>query len=266
MRGGQHDSTTDNKNNNTNGQSNNNNNNNNSGVGGGGGVGDTYVTSSTYVSDGGGVGGGSSSNDGSNNSGGGGGGSGTGLLQQFYADPSRHAYTFQSYAFLSRIRAQVEAPRPGDAPLLEVRERSVGSDRHCFAANCRDAKLFTPSEWSIYCEWHDFLCNHFKDALALDGTIYLRADPLVCMQRLRKRARPGEHGAVGLDYLQALHKRHEGWLMHGDRPETGRICVLDGNEDIEDPEDGHLALDRLVQQVRDFVSELRTTHHSDRTL
>jgi len=38
------------------------------------------------------------------------------------------------------------------------------------------------------------MCTHFADTIALDGTIYLRADPEVCHQRLGKRSRPGVSG------------------------------------------------------------------------
>jgi deoxyadenosine/deoxycytidine kinase len=44
--------------------------------------------------------------------------------------------------------------------------------------------------------------------------IYLRTSPEVCLERMRRRAR-SEEAAVGLDYLQKIHKLHEEWLGEG---------------------------------------------------
>ena len=56
------------------------------------------------------------------------------LLDLFYKDTPRWAYTFQSYAFISRIREQQDHIRKNPY-LPQVVERSVYSDRYCFAKN-----------------------------------------------------------------------------------------------------------------------------------
>ena len=69
---------------------------------------------------------------------------GSNLLDKFYRDPTRWAFTFQTYAFLSRTQAAVSQLRAGDedaaagggAPPNYVFERSLYSDKHCFATNC----------------------------------------------------------------------------------------------------------------------------------
>ncbi len=46
------------------------------------------------------------------------------LLDMFYRDPHRWAYTFQAYAFLSRIRAQMmppDVPHPETVYYTKVR-------------------------------------------------------------------------------------------------------------------------------------------------
>jgi len=65
---------------------------------------------------------------------------GTNVLQQFYADPKRWAYTFQSYAFISRMRAQLRpaehfAP-PGDAGS----DGSGGGARRRPSCSCSSAR------------------------------------------------------------------------------------------------------------------------------
>lgn len=136
--------------------------------------------------------------------------------------PQRWAYTFQTCAFLSRMKAQhqsVGAEHPGSA--VTVFERSVHSDRTCFAANCHASGVLGDMEYSVYCDFHSFLVTSLG-GMKLDGVVYLRADPDTCMRRLKLRDRT-EEAAVPLDYLEALGKRHEDWLMH--RSVTSPGCV-----------------------------------------
>ena len=106
------------------------------------------------------------------------GGNATGgnILGMFYSDPTRWAYTFQSYAFLSRLKSQLEyagtIPDQTDPkPKVVIFERSVLSDKHIFAANCHASGLFSEVEWAMYCDWHTWLTTSFDTRL--DGIIYL---------------------------------------------------------------------------------------------
>jgi len=107
------------------------------------------------------------------------------LLDMFYRDPKRWAFTFQTYAFLSRTQAAVQQLRAGDAayyaaaestddssasatgdgeriPPSYVFERSLYSDKHCFATNCFKTGLFNQAEWTVYNDYHAFImvCIH----------------------------------------------------------------------------------------------------------
>lgn len=136
---------------------------------------------------------------------------GENILDAFYKDGTRWGYTFQSYAFISRILAQEEAAQKNSRNLLQVLERSVYSDRYCFAKNCYSLGLMNHLEWSIYLSWFDTIAaQHIQPPLAF---IYLQADPEICYERLLKRNRK-EEKLVGLEYLQELHKYHEDWLLH----------------------------------------------------
>lgn len=61
--------------------------------------------------------------------------SGGNLLGLFYQDSERWAYTFQTYAFLSRMKSQMRHDVDTTKPVT-IFERSVVSDRVCFAKNC----------------------------------------------------------------------------------------------------------------------------------
>lgn len=226
------------------------------------------------------------------------------LLDMFYKDANRWAYTFQTYAFLSRLKAQMNAarepqphqleagaaatptptltpagggtvgtsaPAPGPAgdqaagnantPATPPRdiyilERSIYSDRVCFAANCHASGLLTDMEYNIYTDFHTFVAENF-DELQLDGIIYLRADPEVCNERRQVRDRQ-EETDIPLDYLEALHTRHEDWLVHktttspGLRPDLP-ICVVDCNVDfVKDLG----AQAKILAQTQAFIDQL----------
>jgi deoxycitidine kinase len=181
---------------------------------------------------------------------------GSNLLDLFYKDQKRWAYTFQTYACLSRLRAQLEDP-PSDVqdPVLFY-ERSVYSDKFCFAQNCHEMELMNPSEWAVYCDWHSFLVKYLK--LQFDGFVYLRSEPEISLQRLQKRDRVEERG-VPLDYLRSLHNKHDYWLkdkknwpllsVQRDVP----VLILDCNVEFEDNPDRQKT---LLDQLTKFVDSI----------
>ncbi|XP_042327379.1 deoxyguanosine kinase, mitochondrial isoform X2 [Sceloporus undulatus] len=183
------------------------------------------------------------------------------LLQMVYQDPTRWAYTFQTYSCLSRLKAQLE-PLPAKSPnaqeLVQVFERSIYSDRYVFAKNLFEIGHLAETEWIIYQDWHSFLLQAFEDQLSLHGFLYLRAPPEICLERLRRRARPEEDG-VQLHYLEQLHTQHENWLVkkitkiHCQNVRDAPVLLLDVTKDFEsDPKEQG----RLMSQVKLFLKSL----------
>jgi deoxycitidine kinase len=80
----------------------------------------------------------------------------------------------------------------------------------------------------------------------------------VCAERLKMRNRPEEQ-SIPLDYLQALHEKHEAWLYHRTVTcpglnEATLPLILDCNVDFK-----HNAAERdaLLLQVTEYVEKLR---------
>jgi len=170
---------------------------------------------------------------------------GKNLLEEFYSDPARNAYLFQSIAFRSRMKNIVNQ----DTAIIE---RSIYTDRNVFAKACREDSLISDIEWNDYCGWFDWLTDEFK--IQPTGFIYLRCEPEISYERIKKRSRSGEE-SISLDYLQKLHQKHDQWLLH---EEKTPVVVIDVNEDFEDnPE----KLQNMIDKVKMiFVHQLSSVY------
>lgn len=158
---------------------------------------------------------------------------GKNILEEFYEDPVRNAYLFQSIAFRSRVKNITDLDENA------IVERSIYTDRMVFAEVAKEDGNINEIEWNDYTEWFDFIVKHigFKPK----GFIYLRTEPEKSHERITKRNRLGESN-ISLDYLRKLHERHDKWLL-----DEANVLILDVTEEFEsNPE-------HLVQKVRDFV-------------
>jgi deoxyadenosine/deoxycytidine kinase len=158
---------------------------------------------------------------------------GENLLDQFYRDGNRWAYTFQTYAFITRILEQEKLAKINQTGFQFV-ERSVYSDRYCFGLNCHEIGMMSSLEWSLYQElWEWFVAHYTQTPI---GFIYLRTTPEKCYERLLKRNR-SEESAVSLEYITTLNDKHEKWLIQKDgiarSLKNVPVLVLDCSKEFE---------------------------------
>ncbi|XP_018608376.2 deoxyguanosine kinase, mitochondrial [Scleropages formosus] len=184
------------------------------------------------------------------------------LLDMMYRDPQRWSYTFQTFSCMSRMHTQLQPPAThllgsGGTP-VQVFERSVYSDRYIFALTLFELGSINATEWAVYQSWHSFLLEQFGQRLELEGIIYLKAPPQICLERLKRRDRDEEKG-VKLDYLEKLHDQHENWLvnksteLHFEQLKQVPVLVLDTSGNFEEDEK---VKNNLISQVREFFSML----------
>jgi deoxyadenosine/deoxycytidine kinase len=133
----------------------------------------------------------------------------SGRLQQFYADPSRRGFQFQTRAFHDRIReCQDKYNKYKDVTDVFILERSVFTDllfiKCLYEANTIDLSEYEDimDLWSMWAELMPFKPDLF---------IYLKPTVEVCMQRLRERNRDGEAG-VSEEYQRDLQQKHDDFL------------------------------------------------------
>lgn len=189
------------------------------------------------------------------------------LLDLFYRDQRRWAFTFQLAAFTTRAKTWTEILALDDHSRVLL-ERSIYCDRYVFARNCFDSGIMKKTEWQLYCKMWDWLQMNW--CTNPDRIIYLRTTAEKCLSRIWRRKRPEEMG-VPLAYLVLLEMYHDGWLL-GIEDMDQRILeareLLNGMTAVERPlleamkqaaEQGNLeALNELKKRHRRAVAPFMT--------
>jgi deoxyadenosine/deoxycytidine kinase len=141
------------------------------------------------------------------------------LLDMFYSDMKRWAFTFQITAFITRAKTWQEVLALTDHSRV-VLERSIFTDRYVFATNSYRIGGMTDVEWQVYCGLWEFLVSNY--CVDPDCILYYRTPAEVCVERMRVRGRHEESG-VTLEYLKQLEGLHDEWLL-----EHPRAITIDG--------------------------------------
>lgn len=130
----------------------------------------------------------------------------SGVLKNFYANPRKYAYLFQSYVFVSRIQAAIKKyEKHGNNVDLYILERSWFTDRLFAEVNYKNQGI-SELEYQIYQTWADFhqKCAPFQPS----GFVYLRCDADTSYHRCLERNRGGESN-ISLEYLRDLLVVHD---------------------------------------------------------
>jgi deoxyadenosine/deoxycytidine kinase len=163
---------------------------------------------------------------------------GKSLLELFYEDKRRWAYTFQNCAILTRLRTIKEAIATTKKRII-LTERSVLTDRFVFAEMLKASGDIDDLEWQLYMNWFDT----FAADLPIRGVVYLTTGVGTSAERIVKRGRHGEEH-IPLDYLSALDSQHKKWLAATDLPVL-RISTEPGQSQ-----------EANIAAVREFVNGL----------
>jgi len=179
----------------------------------------------------------------------------TNILQLFYSDIQRWAYTFQNMAYITRSML-IEDSIKNTIKLNQINgetskiikyiflDRSLGTDRYVFEKMLYDDKKITEIEHQCYNLWCNFYDNYVRSNIK-NKVIYLRCDPLTSFDRIKKRGR-NEEKNIDVAYLQKLHEYHEAWLINN--PD---VLVLDCNKDFEFNIDYQ---NELISQVVKYIN------------
>lgn len=130
---------------------------------------------------------------------------GENLLAHFYKDVPRWALTFQFKAYLTMLRNERKAVEYSDRGHLVFLERSLYSSRCVFAdlllaSSCTQMERDTWDEWLEEMEIEGSPVELHESVVA----VYLDTPTKLCHDRVLKRARPEEVGAIDVHYLDRV--------------------------------------------------------------
>ncbi len=162
---------------------------------------------------------------------------GKSLLELFYQDKRRWAYTFQNLTILSRLKAIRDVLRSTKKSVV-IMERSVLTDRYVFAEMLKDDGLIDELEYQLYLKWFE----QFASELPLKGMIHVTTGIKLATTRISKRGREGEEN-IPTDYLAKLEEQHDKWLSTTTLPVL-RVCT----DDDVDPETN-------IAKIRSWINE-----------
>ena len=168
---------------------------------------------------------------------------GTTILEKFYGDQDKYAFSFQMMAYISRLALLRKTLRENPKCHI-VTERSIFTDRNVFAKMLYDDKKIEEVNYQIYLKWFDEFVNDTK----LDGIIYVHTDAKVCYDRIKKRSRAGEE-SIPLEYLEKCHEYHNTWILKKEHD----VQIIDGNVDSEETP---AIINVWMQEIFTFISDI----------
>jgi deoxyadenosine/deoxycytidine kinase len=174
--------------------------------------------------------------------------SGKNIIEKYYENQKKYAFSFQMMAYISRIH-QIKEILNKNNNVIIISERSVFTDREIFAKMLYDDKKIEEIEYNIYLKWFD----EFVRDIPVSGIIYVKTEPEKCESRVIKRNRKGEN--IPLSYLKNCYNYHENWLNN----ETIPVLILNGNNEfINDLPVG------WFETIQKFIKELSPDFFSNK--
>lgn len=161
---------------------------------------------------------------------------GKSLLEHFYENKKRYAFSFQSFALLSRIKTMRDAMTNSKKRVI-ITERSVLTDKHVFAEMLRESKDMTSMEWDMYSQVFDDHAGSFP----LKAIIYIDTDSSTSKERIIKRGRAGE-SSISTEFLSDLERQHLKWIESTSLP-VCRISTSAG------PESNVASINKFVESL-----------------
>lgn len=162
------------------------------------------------------------------------------VIERFYADREKFAFSFQMMAYISRLEMIKHAVENNKDTII-ITERSLYTDKHVFEKMLYEDGSINSIEHQIYSRWFDT----FNEYTKLNKLVYVGTSPEKAYERVAKRSRDGE-SALSLEYLQSCHAYHQEWILEFGCP----TLILDGNTDNEAD---NAQMNYLISKVTSFL-------------
>lgn len=148
-------------------------------------------------------------------------------LGLMYQDPTRWGLTLQTYIQLTMLDRHLS---PISAP-VRMMERSIYSAKYIFVENLHRSGKMPDVDFAVLSEWFDWITHNI--AIPVDLIVYLQTSPETCYERLKERCRE-EEKVIPIEYLEAIHKLHEDWLINKTIfPLPAPVLVIPADHDLQ---------------------------------
>ncbi|HUX50357.1 MAG TPA: deoxynucleoside kinase [Spirochaetia bacterium] len=156
------------------------------------------------------------------------------MLERFYSDRSRWAFTMQAH-FIVRRAAMLQSLPAAEGGILD---RSLAGDR-VFAEVLHEEGFLGDEEFFTYRELFDILSRTVRRP---DLMIFLECSVDVALERIRRRNRTAEAG-IPRTYIAHIDRRYREWFSSYDS--SPKLAIPVDAFPIADP----AALDALVNRI-----------------
>jgi deoxyadenosine/deoxycytidine kinase len=152
---------------------------------------------------------------------------GKNMIELFYSNPSKYAFSFQMMAYISRFTLIKKAVQENPGSVI-LTERCLLTDYAVFASMLHEQGNLLDEEFTIYKTWF----HTFQQEIPVTSIVYVRCDPTTAFTRCKKRARVGEE--IPLDYLTKCHEKHERWIEPGQSTVLSKLVIENDEAQMND--------------------------------
>jgi deoxyadenosine/deoxycytidine kinase len=175
----------------------------------------------------------------------------TNLFELYYTNKSRWSFVFQVFVLVSRLYDMTVASKKSQ---IVICERCHLTDLKVFTELLYSEKNLTDVEYSVYKQMHSMVQDMLN--ISIDIMIYIKCDPKVCLNRIKRRARDGEQN-ISLEYLQMLHNKHGDYIKEfsSTDPILSNASKLECNTLVLDGtyEDDSIERQKQIEEIIEFV-------------
>ena len=171
----------------------------------------------------------------------------TGALEYFYEDIPKHAYSFQTFTYITRIASVINEIYDNPDADIYILERSIWTDRYIFMELLKES--ITNLELTMYNQWCDMWAYILP--MRVDKWVLLNTSLDESLKRILFRDRNGEKSGVSVDYQTNLYKKHIEFyekLTNDGKP----VVIIESNLMDENIIDDDVKIDNIIGKILDI--------------
>jgi hypothetical protein len=121
------------------------------------------------------------------------------IIEKYYSDQKKYAFSFQMMAYISRLKQLQESKNSS----IIVTERCLYTDRNIFAKMLYDSGMIEDIEYSIYLKWFDYFINDLNDIKFIPFEVK-ENDGIDISYVLDTKEKLTEYGFTNLPYIRKV--------------------------------------------------------------